>query len=273
MPNVRRRRIGGQFAGAAVQISEMRNNAMRRLLTAVAVLVLAASVDPARAATVLLDFNNFAIANNTSLGLPRTIGDFHVTYSTTVTGATGRISSPVGSGGNPGPFNGSNYLTTLHGSFTVSLIPQGSFSLASFDAAETFPGNILNPADALLTGLWARQINVTGTRANGTTVSLPSPFTLDLQNDGQAAGNDFQNFLVTGFNQLVSVTFTGLGGPLGLSGYSLDNISLTNVVIAQPEPDPDPVTPIPLPPSALLFLAGLGGLGLLVWRRERHDAV
>lgn len=251
---------------------------MRRFLTAVSIGLLAFAADPARAATVVLDFDHVQIAPGSSLGLPRTIGDFKVTYSGVIPEVQGVISSPTGSAGLPGPFNGTNYLTTFDGSFTISLIPEGHFSLASFDAAETFPGDINNPLDNFFTDLWARQIDVSGTRADGSTVTLPAPFDLDLQNDGQGPLADFENFLVTGFDNLVSVTFTGLGGLTVInnqtvSGYSLDNITLTNVFIFEPEPDPgvEPVTPIPLPASGLLFLAGLGGLGLLVWRRERHE--
>jgi len=155
-----------------------------------------------------------------------------------------------------GPDNGSRYLSTMGGSFTITLDEPGTFSLASFDAAEGF--FLFTP------GLyWAQTVLVTGMRADTSVVT--QTVSLDGANDGAGGSADFETYSgasLDGLSQLVSLSFAGLGGPIGFNGFSLDNIQLA---INEPE---FAVNPVPAP--FILLATGLGILGFF-GRRSRHQ--
>jgi hypothetical protein len=91
----------------------------------------------------------------------------------------------------------------------------------------------------------ATSVSIVGTLAEGGTVH--TTFNLDLF--AQESPDDFELLTLSGFNDVLSVTFTGLGGSSG-SSFALDDILV-----------------IPEPSTALLL--GLGLAGLRVRRRQR----
>jgi hypothetical protein len=121
---------------------------------------------------------------------------------------------------------------------TMTRIGGGTFSLNQFDGAETFwTGN-----------LW-HYINLSGVQSGGGLLS--AQFTLDGLADGLGGVPDFQTFGLTGWDNLVSVTFDGALVTGGRGGFSLDNITVDASV-----PDPG---------SSLLLLA-IGLAGLRAWK-------
>lgn len=155
-----------------------------------------------------------------------------------------------------GPDNGSRYLSTMGGSFTITLDQPGSFDLGAFDAAEGF--FLFTP------GLyWAQTVLMTGTRADASVVT--QTVSLDGANDGAGGNADFETYsgaALDGLSQLVSLSFAGQGGPIGFNGFSLDNIQLA---INEPE---FAVNPVPAP--FILMATGLGIFGVFGQRARRR---
>jgi len=121
---------------------------------------------------------------------------------------------------------------------TLTRVDGGTFSLLSFDGAESFSGIPQN---------WALAI-----RANTAT------FRLDQINDGTGGVPDFQTF-AAGLINVTSVVFSGVPNPSGREQFKIDNL----VVEATAVPDQEH--------TGLLLLLGTGGLGLLAEMRRRKQ--
>ena len=186
----------------------------------------------------IIDFDSLAPATVFGLGSSFAVDGFVFTVgqdnnAVTVASGTGQCSPPC-------PDNGTTYLINQDsGNFTALTLTQMSgeiFSLASFDAAESFVG----------VNFEAAEIEVIGTFGDGsTTLSI---FTLDGIQDGPGGLSDFETFfLPSSFTNLISVSFNGQGGffdgPLFFrSDFSIDNIN----------------TSLPVPEPSTLLLLGTG---------------
>lgn len=150
-------------------------------------------------------------------------------------------------------------------STTLATTDNSTFSMSSFDASNgprvsRTIGDPLAPGGAQFES-WSQSLLVTGTRADGTTVTA----TLFFNNDA-----DFQTLALPGsFSDLVSVNFYSDQAVLVNSSFnlfvggnfSLDNINVTsNVVTAVPEPSTFALLGFPL-----LAMAGTA------WRRKRAE--
>lgn len=129
--------------------------------------------------------------------------------------------------------NGTQYIAEEGGNtgapITMTRAGGGTFSLASFDAAEVFvvaPSPFPN----------ATILDVLGNLSGGGIVSIS--FVLDGIIDGVGGLVDFQSFLLpASFTNLVSVVFSGsiLGGSTN-AGISLDNLNAIGAAALLPEP-------------------------------------
>jgi hypothetical protein len=161
--------------------------------------------------------------------------------------------------GSPCANNGTEYLLNIDSgrfaAITMSLMWGGTFSLAGFDAAESFTG-----LSDLGLSFSAASISVVGTRADGSTVS--DSFTLDGNLDGPGGATDFQTFATDGrFSELVSLSFNGFGGPVdGQDGNFYQFFSLDNIDVNRDVQVPEPST---------LLLLGTGLLAVFAGRRRR----
>jgi len=210
------------------------------LLKSLAATVVALSATLASASPTVLDFN----AATTGFGFGSLTEDGY-----TVSGSGNYF---VSSGGSrycaPAcPDNGSNNLLAQGGSFTVSAVNGAAFSLTGFDGAE---------AHMTMPQLWAQQIRVTGNQVGGGTVV--SDFALDFIQDGPGAAVDFQRFVLgSGFDNLASVVFSGIGGTR--NWFTLDNITLDTAAATVLRPSLL-IAPVPEPGSLLLAAVALVGL-------------
>lgn len=160
----------------------------------------------------------------------------------------------------PCPDNGTNYLLSLGATITVSAQDNAAFSLLQFDAAEGAED---------LTAHWARALNLTGYRTDGT---LAEGW-FDLDWTESAPSNEFQTFTVTGFENLTSLSFAAIDGKPG--DFSLDNIWLAPALPGFDGilSDADfAVVATPLPAAGWLFATALIGLAGLHRRRARYAA-
>lgn len=130
--------------------------------------------------------------------------------------------------------NANNALTMANGG--------SAFSISSVSLAEGF----VNFGAAL--------VHVVGNLSGGGTVTVD--FTLDGIIDGVGGVNDFQTFnFGGGWTDLVSVTFSGVGGTANEHAFAVDDINV-NAAVNVPEP-------------AMLGLMALGLAGLGFTRRKK----
>lgn len=150
------------------------------------------------------------------------------------------------------PNAGSNFLiadASPDASFTLRVTDSTVFDLLSLRAAEG-----RNTASGFY-NFSATGISVVGTIYGGGTVST----TLNFDGIAQNSPLDFQTFVLSGFTQLTSVKFTGIGGPMSGYSYSLDDIKVQK----------GPIPPVPEPSS--IALLGIGGASLVssLFRRRK----
>lgn len=219
-----------------------------QMLKTLAAAALTLSATLAAAAPIVLDFN--AAASGYGFGTVTEDG-YKISGSGTYFLSLGgnRYCGPAC------PDNGSNNLLAQGGSFTVSAVGGAAFALASFEGGEAHMNN---------SPLWAQQIRVTGNQVGGGTVV--SDFTLDFINDGPGAALDFQRFVLgSGFSNLTSVAFSGIGGAQQ-NWFTLDNITLDTATAAVLNARSNAV---PEPGSLLLAALALAGLGATRRRQTR----
>ena len=129
-----------------------------------------------------------------------------------------------------------SYPYTEVQTMTLTRVGGGTFSLLSFDGAESFSER---------PGYWA-----SGIQAN------TAIFALDQINDGTGGVPDFQTF-AAGLINVTSVTFSGVTNASGFEHFKIDNL----VVEAAAVPDQGD--------TSFLLLLGTGGLFLLAETRRR----
>lgn len=124
--------------------------------------------------------------------------------------------------------NGEQFLSYMEADAVLTTVDSSNFFVTSFDAKSRTP--LTTPESLLVTGL----------RADGTEVTAAFDLT-----------HDFQNFILTGFDDLVSLTFSD-----PINGYwVIDNIAVG------PSPVPEPAT-------WAMLLAGLSAVGVTLRRRR-----
>ena len=206
---------------------------MKYLLSAVFGLWTVVSVAQVHAATIT--FNNLSVFGNPETSEVQEAGfrlvssHFHI------------VSDPIAY---DGPDNGTLYIGEedgiLGGDITLSELNGATFRLNFFDVAELFVNEPFDFPNAT-------SVRVTGLQSTGAIVI--ASFVLDGLNDGAGAGIDFQQFFLSSvFQNLVSVTFSGIRNASLSGGIGLDNI---NVEIQLP------ITAVPLPAGVWFMATGL----------------
>jgi hypothetical protein len=138
------------------------------------------------------------------------------------------VTSPEGWGYGNFPENGTQYIAEEGGRgpfghpFTMTSVDGRSFSMISFDGAESF-ADVQAAAASPFQYVVSTSITVTGRTADGRL--LTAMFPLDGENDGSGPSPDFQvmHFPPDWVN-LSSVTFSGFDANLVPGGFSVDNI-------------------------------------------------
>jgi hypothetical protein len=113
--------------------------------------------------------------------------------------------------------NGTDYLMS-DSDITITKTGGGTFSLNSLDMTpwEDYSG--------------ISQAILTGARSAGASVSKTVTFTGDTANSSNVSGNDFTKYLLSGFDNLTSLTISHGGGYLAIDNVTFDQTS------AVPEP-------------------------------------
>ncbi len=215
-----------------------------------AIILAAAIAVPTFASATTLDFEEFTTF--TQLGTSFTVQDYQFTATSgdVLAYPVGAVINVPESGSTSiAMSNNPNAPIPVNSSLTLSRIDGTAFSLSSFRAAEGRNQGQFFAAFAS-TGL-----NLLATFMDNST-SLTS-----ITFDGIASDNgatDFELFSFSGFDNLASLTFTGVGGTRGGYSFSLDDIAVSVPA------------PIPLPAGLPLLLSGLGSV--LVLRRARRKS-
>ena len=129
------------------------------------------------------------------------------------------------------PVNNSYYIGTeaggqRSGSITMTSLDGRPFSLIGFEGAESCADFLAAAEDPTWHYQVAARIAVTGRTADGR--DLSASFTLDRVNDSIGANTDFQSFfLPSGWENLTSVTFSGLTADSLPGGFSIDDVIVT----------------------------------------------
>jgi len=146
------------------------------------------------------------------------------------------------------PDTGTNVFLT-GGNTSLARPDGGAFDLLSLRLAEgrNTSWNFDVPPQVVFPDWSATAVQLTGYFRGGG--SITTTLTLD-QTANENGISDFQQFDLTGFVDLTSVTFTGLGGVIR-SDFTLDDLVVT-----------------PVPEPSTYALAAIGALGLLAFRRR-----
>ena len=148
-------------------------------------------------------------------------------------------------------FGGGLYVVNQIGSGDQSALALGgSVTLSNMDYGTSSSGALTSN----LIKTWTTAAGPFTETLNSFTANRLTPNALTLVLSGTLSGPG-------GLSQAAFALFTAsqVGGPGNTINWSLTNTSF----------DPDPV---PLPASLLLFATGLGGLGVLGWRRRKRRA-
>lgn len=176
---------------------------------------------------------------------------------TTATGTTGPVAflSPTRPGLYPSNGTAALFIDSITAAeqdyLALSRSDGGLLSLRSFDFAEFNAFTSFEPY----------ALQVTGVKADGSTVS--QAFVFDRQYDGDGTGADYQSAtLSTSFQNLASARFQVIVDPFcsgecfAPADFSIDNLALS------------PVAAIPEPSTTVLMLLPLGLLVMLARRRR-----
>jgi hypothetical protein len=213
---------------------------VRISFVAVLGVALALTTSAAHATTITFDDGNYT--TNTTIQTTTTFTDlgYQLTYTPINNGPFLQITSTPGS---VIASDGTNaWYSYNNGSLTITQVGGGAFSLTQLDAAQTFTGlnRILD-------------LSVQGVTASGSTIS-------EVITTLPGGADVFHTYaLSSAFDDVTSVTISGIGA-YPTTEFSLDNLALGAAVTT------------PLPAALPLFATGLGGLGLLGWRRKRKQA-
>lgn len=174
----------------------------------------AAAMTPAAQASVI-DFNNtsggsynYISPTYSSGGLTFTFNSYAYLIGTDYSGTDQNSGFAI---------NGTDYLMSYQ-NITITKTGGGTFSLNSLDMA---PWEDYSYID---------QAVLTGARSGSGSVSKTVTFASATQNSDNVSGNDFTNYLLSGFDNLTSVTISHASGYL-----AIDNVKF-NETSAVPEP-------------------------------------
>lgn len=196
-------------------------------------------------------------ASNTILGMQTTFNDYVTAtaedfiFAAYLQYFNSAEYTNVYDGGDTGimAWNGTGYLSIdeRNPGLYIRQVSDVGFSLNSIDLADWVDGTTANRPDGSPHGI---PITITGYFVNGGSISQTFTFDADLNRDMQT-GNDFTNFTLTGFNNIISAYVSYDGGYM----LGIDNIY---------------VSPVPEPEAYAMLLAGLGFIGLMGRRRGKN---
>ena len=174
----------------------------------------AAAIIPAAQAGVV-DFNNASGGNlqyispaYSSDGLTFTFASYAYLMGTFYTGTDQTSDLAI---------NGNDYLMSYR-DVTITKTDGGTFSLNSLDLTPWSDGSGVD------------QAILTGTKSAGASVSKTVTFAGGAANRSNVSGNDFTNYLLSGFDNLTSLTISHGSGYLAIDNVTFDQTS------AVPEP-------------------------------------
>lgn len=130
-------------------------------------------------------------------------------------------------------WNGTDYMTAWHGTFTLRQSNDAPFTLNSIDLANAFD-NGFNLADTVITG------NLLG--GGMVQKTLPTFLLNYTLNSAMQTGNDFTTYALTGFSNLTSVTMR-IDGVVAMDNFNISTI--------------------PEPKTYAMLLAGLGFIAFM----------
>lgn len=211
--------------------------------TFAAVLLATVAFAPVARATVI-DFNHLAgthAAGSSSSGTGFTGFSAGATFTNSGFTFTGQgadyLIGPAFTGGdsNPYAYNGTDYFMAQQ-SVTIASATGGAFQIASIDLDDYYSGN--------------NQATLTGHKVGGGTVTR-TVFVHNIDNNWKQVGNDFNHFVLTGFDNLSSLTISHDASTF----LALDNLTATAATATVPEP-------------SSLALFGLAVAGCMFMRRR-----
>ena len=184
---------------------------MHRVIALCAAVASTAAITPAQ----IVDFDAIVANGNQEFGTLETEGfrftspHAHILQDFTPSGGMAQNGSPIYIGHEGG---------TLGQTITMQAISGGTFSLLCVDATELW----INPPSGFPN---ATEVRLTGTFKNGSTIVRHLP--LDGVVNGAGAPDDFQTFVLSGFDNLVSVDFDGVDATGNLHfAIGIDNIGV-----------------------------------------------
>ncbi len=215
---------------------------MRSRIRVFAVALMAVGAFATRASASLITFEDIAVAPGTSLiEASETSGGFLFTAPTNHIHRTNAGNDSFADNGTTYLFTHDNGGQNANNALTMALVTGGTFSLNSLDLSEGF------------VGFGADSVHVVGNLFGGGTIM--ADFLLDGVIDGIGPLNDFQGIVFgAGWNNLLDVTFSGVGGTVNEHAFAVDNILVNENAVPEP---------------SLLALFGLGLAGLRLRRQRR----